>query len=345
MRDKILFAALAGGLLAVLGACGSNNSNDSAEPTSSSSGSSSGSGSGSSSGASSSSSSGSSSSGAASGRVFSGAAAPATLTLPTGSQGFVRTVDGRQVLYVVPDPAPTTFGPLMIMLDYLGGNPSFMADLVLAGAHAAQGEILAFPAHEGVTWNNGVYTSQVFSDPQSDIVFLSDVIADATTNLPVDAARISMTGFSEGGFMANLFACDKPGLINGYGMVGASQLTTTSCESGTPLKMIQFAGTNDKQVPYNGFGTVMAAPASLSIWETIDGCTGAETATTLPVLVDDGTSVVEHRIPGCGTILYQIVNGGHDWPDGKVTPSTTLLGTTTQNIDATKTQWDFFTGS
>ena len=341
MRDKILFAALAGGMLAVLGACGSNNSNDSAESTSSSSGSSGGSGSGSSS----SGSSGSSSSGAASGRVFSGAAAPVTLTLPAGSQGFVRTVDGRQVLYVVPDPAPTDFGPLMIMLDYLGGNPSFMADLVLAGEHAAQGEILAFPAHQGLTWNNGVLTSQVFSDPQSDIVFLTDVIGGATTNLPVDAARISMTGFSEGGFMANLFACDKPGLISGYGMVGASQLTTTSCESGTPLKMIQFAGTDDKQAPYNGFGTVTAAPASLAIWETIDGCTGAETATTLPVLVNDGTSVVEHRIPGCNAILYQIVNGGHDWPDGKVTPSTILLGTTTQNIDATLTQWQFFTGS
>ena len=338
MRDKILFAALAGGLLALLGACGSNDSGDSTTGGSSSS---SGTGIGSSSsGGSSSSSSGSS----ADGRAFSGAAPPSTLTLPAGSQGFVRTVDGRQVLYVIPDPAPTTAGPLMIMLDYLGGNPAFMANLVLAGPHAARGAILAFPAHSGLSWNNGVYSAGVSSDPQSDVVFLGDVIADAVTSLPVDAARISMTGFSEGGFMANLFACDKPALINGYGMVGASQLKTTSCESGTPLKMMMFAGTNDKQSPYDGFGAVEPAPTSLAIWETIDGCTGNEVATTLPVPVNDGTSVIQHQIPGCNAILYQIVNGGHDWPDGEVTPSTILLGTTTQNIDATQTQWEFFTG-
>ena len=328
MRDKILFTALAGGVLALLSACGSGDSGQSSA-TGTVSGSSSSSSSGGSTGV----------------RAFSGNAAPATLTLPAGSQGFIRTVDGRQVLYVVPDPAPTTAGPLMIMLDYLGGNPAFMANLVLAGPHAAKGEILAFPAHEGASWNNGVYAAQVFANPQTDVVFLSDVIADATTNLPVDPSRISMTGFSEGGFMADLFACDKPGLINGFGMVGASQVSTTSCESGTPLKMIMFAGTNDKLVPYDGFGTVDSAAKSLSTWETIDGCSGSETATALPVLVNDGTSVVQHQIPGCNAILYQIVNGGHNWPDGEVTPSTTLLGTTTQNIDATQTQWEFFTGS
>jgi len=331
MQKKILSAALAGGLLVVLSACGSGSSGSASDPSSPSS----------SSGASSS----GSSSGSTSGRVFSGSAPPSTLTLPAGSQGFVRTVDGRQVLYVVPDPAPTTPGPLMIMLDYLAGNPTFMADLVLAGQHAAQGEVLAFPAHQGLTWNNGVYAAEIFSNPQTDVVFLTDVINDATTNLPVDAGKISMTGFSEGGFMADLFACDQPGLLVGFGMVGASQVSTTTCESGAPLKMIQFSGTKDKEVPYGGFATVDSAATAVSIWETIDGCSGTEVDTTLPVVVNDGTSVVQHQIPGCNAVLYQIVNGGHDWPDGEVTPSTTLLGTTTQNIDATQVQWEFFTGS
>jgi len=329
MRNKIVLAAFAGGLFALLGGCGSGGTGSASASTSSSSGSS----------------SSSSSSGGASGRTFSGSAPSSELTLPAGSQGFVRTVDGRSVLYVVPDPAPTTPQPLMIMLDYLGGNPTFMADLVLAGAHAAKGEVLAFPAHEGLTWNNGVYAAEIFSNPQTDVVFLSDVITDATTNLPVDPSMISMTGFSEGGFMANLFACDQPALLNGYGMVGAAQVSTTTCETGTPLKMMMFSGTDDNEVPYGGFGTVYAAEKTASIWETIDGCSGNEASTDLPVVVSDGTSVVQHQIPGCNVILYQIVGGGHDWPDGEVTPSTTLLGTTTQNIDATQTQWDYFTGS
>lgn len=333
MRKRTLLAALAGGLLVLLGGCGSDGQGQAAA-TGTTTGGSSSSGAG-----------GSSSGSVTDSRTFSGSAPPSTLTLPTGSRGFIRTVDGRQVLYVVPDPAPATASPLMIMLDYLGGNPTFMADLVLAGPHAAKGAVLAFPAHEGASWNNGVYAGQVFTNPQSDVVFLSDVIADAGTNLPVDPSRISMTGFSEGGFMANLFACDKPGLINGFGMIGASQLSITACESGTPLKMIMFAGTDDKESPYDGFGTVESAAKALQTWESIDGCSGSEVGTALPILVNDGTSVVRHQIPSCNAILYQIVNGGHDWPDGEVTPSTTLLGTTTQNIDATQVQWDFFTGS
>jgi polyhydroxybutyrate depolymerase len=320
VQSKTISALLAGGLIAALTACGSGSqgpSSDSAAPSRDDS----------------------------PARAFSGAAPSSDLHLSAGSQGFVRTVDGRQVLYVVPDPAPTTPGPLMIVLDYLGGNPTFMADLILAGAHAAQGEVLAFPAHQGATWNNGVYGAEVFSDPQSDVTFLGDVIADATTSLPVDGTRISMTGYSEGGFMANLFACDKPELLNGFGMVAAAQISKTACESTTPLKMMLFAGTDDKDVPYNGFGTVDSAPATLSIWQTINGCSGTQVAITLPVVVDDGTSVIQHQIPGCNAILYEIVNGGHDWPDAEVTPSTTVEGKTTQNIDATQAQWNFFTGS
>jgi len=52
--------------------------------------------------------------------------------------------------------------------------------------------------------------------------------------------------------------------------------------------------------------------------------------------------VIQHQIPGCNAILYEIVNGGHNWPGSEVTASTLLLGTTSQNIDATQTQWDFF---
>ena len=245
---------------------------------------------------------------------------------------------------MVPDPAPTTAGPLMIVLDYLAGNPTFMADLILAGAHAAEGEVLAFPAHQGVTWDNGVYGGFLVSNPQTDVVFLTDVITDATANLPVDATKISMTGYSEGGFMAELFACDKPMLLTGFGMVAAAQLTTTTCESGTPLKMMLFSGTDDFEVPYNGFGEVVSAPATLSIWEGIDGCGGTLAATNLPVVVSDGTSVVRQQIPGCNAILYEIVNGGHDWPGAEVTPSTALLGTNSQNIDATQAQWKYFTG-
>ncbi|MDR3418265.1 MAG: hypothetical protein P4L83_18990 [Nevskia sp.] len=274
-------------------------------------------------------------------RTFHGSVPPDNLRLSTGAKGFVRTVDGRQVVYVVPDPAPSPSMPLMIVLDYLGGNPTFMADLIEAGKHAAAGEVLAFPAHESGSWNNGLPSN---TNTKVDIDFLTDVIDDATANLPVDGSRIFMTGYSEGGFMANLFACTRPDLLAGFGMVGAEQLQPTVCETGTSLKMMSFHGTSDVYVPYNGLGEVESAPATLGIWEKINGCSGQEAATTLPTVVKDGTSVIQHQIPGCNAILYEIVNGGHDWPGAEVTPATLLDGRTSGNIDATSTQWNYFAG-
>lgn len=319
----------------LLAACGSSSSSSSGSSSNSSD-------SGDAGGSSSSSSSGSSSSGSSSSSsAWTGSAAPSDLNLVTGAQAFVRTVDSRQVLYVIPDPAPAGPAPLMIVLDYLGGNPAFMANLIYAAEHAAKGEQFAFPAQSGLSWNDGFVWN---GDPSTDIDFLDDVITDAET-MPVDPARVSMTGFSEGGFMANLYACTKPGMISGYGMVGASQLTTTSCETGTPLKMIDISGTDDHEAPYDGYGSVEPALTDLSYWDSVDGCTGAIVDTDLPTTVDDGTSIVTHQIPGCNSILYEVVGGGHDWPGGEVTPSTTLLGTTSQNLDATEVQWEFLSGS
>jgi polyhydroxybutyrate depolymerase len=326
-----LITASAFGLL--LAACGSSSGTD---PSSTADASSSSSGSSAASGSSSSGNADNNPSG-----VWAGTAAPANLKLVAGTQAFVRTVDNRRVLYVIPDPAPTEPAPLMIVLDYLGGNPSFMANLIYAAEHAAKGEQFAFPAQSGLTWNDGFVWN---GNPQVDIDFLADVIADAV-KMPVDPKRISMTGYSEGGFMANLFACTKPTLISGYGMVGASQLTTTSCESGTSLKMIDISGTDDHEAPYNGFGSVEPALTDLTIWDGIDGCTGSIVDTNLPTTVNDGTSVISHQIPGCNAILYEIVGGGHDWPGAEVTSSTALLGKTSGNLDATEVQWEFLSGT
>ena len=298
-------------------------------------------GAGDSSGSNNSGSGGGSSGGSGSSASWSGSAAPSNLKLVEGTQAFVRTVDGRRVLYVIPDPAPAKPAPLMIVLDYLGGNPSFMANLIYAAEHAAKGEQFAFPEPSGASWNDGFVWN---GDPTVDINFLDDVIADAV-KMPVDPKRISMTGYSEGGFMANLYACTKPGMISGYGMVGASQLSTTNCETGTALKMIDISGTNDHEAPYDGFGSVEPAMTDLSYWDSVDGCTGTIVDTDLPPTVDDGTTVTKHQVPGCNSIVYEIVGGGHQWPGANPAVSSKLLGATSGNLDATEVQWEFLSGA
>lgn len=84
------------------------------------------------------------------------------------------------------------------------------------------------------------------------------------------------------------------------------------------------------------------AETTLSQWEKAEACGGAESITTLPSLVSDGTSVIEHQMPGYAAILYEIVNDGHAWPGAEVTPTTIVDGVTSQNIAATRAQWDYF---
>ena len=63
--------------------------------------------------------------------------------------------------------------------------------------------------------------------------------------------------------------------------------------------------------------------------------------TTLPTLVNDGTTVQLTDYTGCTAgndlRLYTVDNGGHAWPNGL----TQSVGKTTQNLDATGIIWSF----
>ncbi|NTV38023.1 MAG: hypothetical protein HGA82_02380 [Anaerolineales bacterium] len=49
------------------------------------------------------------------------------------------------------------------------------------------------------------------------------------------------------------------------------------------------------------------------------------------------------RYSGCAAdvVFYTITGGGHTWPGGEPIPER-IAGTTTEDIDATLTLWDFF---
>ena len=261
--------------------------------------------------------------------------------VPPGAKSFTRKVDGRRVVYVTPDVDSATPTPLLLVLNYKGGNPGTMANLAYAGEHAAKGEYFAFPESSGWAWNNG---EQLNGNPQRDLRFLADVIADAVANANVDPARIAISGYSSGGFMANLFACERPDLVIGLGMVAAAQLKSDDaiCQPRSNFKAVFFNGTSDDVVRYNGTYHVHSAPETLALWEGYLGCSGPEHQSQLPVQVKDRTSVAMTQISGCPAQLYTINKGGHTWPGGMDSPLS--LSRTTQNIDATETLWQAFFG-
>jgi len=83
----------------------------------------------------------------------------------------------------------------------------------------------------------------------------------------------------------------------------------------------------------------------------LNGCSASVTATTLPTIVRDGTSVDKRTYGGCranaDVVWYEIQGGGHRWPPHHADGITERLaeqklGKSSQNIYTSELIWQFF---
>jgi polyhydroxybutyrate depolymerase len=271
----------------------------------------------------------------------------------TGTSSFSKTIHyggfDRQVLYIKPV-SQSGSAPALVMLPYQGGSPSSMAEFTRASRLAADyGAWVILPADAIGKWNDdpGNPVNNV-----DDVGFLATVIADAAASYPVDPSRIYMTGYSNSGFMAERFACERADLIAGIAPVATTERYTEQsvCKPSRPVPAAFFNGTNDLIVPYNGMpALLLSAPATFSQWESYNGCGSRSVAnTSFAPQVNDGTSVQLAAVGGCSgnsrVSLYTIEGGGHTWPGNQSGLVDELyLGTTSHNLDATIAMWQFLT--
>jgi polyhydroxybutyrate depolymerase len=179
------------------------------------------------------------------------------------------------------------------------------------------------------------------SDPKvNDVLFVSDLITKVQGQLCVDAQRIFATGISNGGGMTNLLACAMAGRIAAFAPVsGAFYPIPGGCQPSRPAPMMEFHGTSDPLVFYNGRPLVQLPPIPtwLQGWATLDGCTSG------PTTFFQQADVTGEQWSGCksnsAVIHYRIQGGGHTWPGAIPVP---VLGATTHTINATMLMWQFF---
>jgi len=179
-----------------------------------------------------------------------------------------------------------------------------------------------------------------------DVVFISELIDLLQKSYNIDPGAIYANGLSNGGGMAFALSCTLPHRIAAFGAVGAAiTLPLDWCPDNRPAPLIAFHGTADRFTPYHG-GKVWIAPnpfPSIPEWTA----RWAERNKCAPVPVDTTiASDVERReycdcANAAGVVLYTIEGGGHTWPGGPPFPEW-LLGKTTQNVDATREMWAFF---
>jgi polyhydroxybutyrate depolymerase len=235
--------------------------------------------------------------------------------------------------------------PLVIALHGWLGTPEQMARMSgLSAAAASRGFAVVYPEGDWRSW--GVDASS--QRGAADTAFLADVVADVAARIPIDPARISAVGFSNGGFMAQALACSGRVRLAGVAVV-ASALTASaaaSCRPGVAVPFLLIEGTDDPVVPINGTATsagrILPANETLAFWATRNRCNGFDLAGAGSR--DPGVTILRatgRQCRGGDTEGWFVQGAGHGWPGSDTGYPELLVGRRTSAIDATSVVVDF----
>jgi polyhydroxybutyrate depolymerase len=234
--------------------------------------------------------------------------------------------------------------PLPLVLNFHGYSSSAFEQTFLTGFSQkadAESFIVLYPEGSGSPpgFDAGLCCGSAARDKVDDMGFTRAILAEATSRLCVDNKRVFVTGFSNGGFMSHRIACELADVVAAVAPVsGVLPVPADSCRPARPIPVLDFHGTADGTVAYDGntqYGWP-SAPDTFTGWAMRDQCRDATPAQTYH---QDDVACATYSQCGGGAVvtLCTITGGGHAWP-GSAVP---LTGTT-QNINATDTIWSFF---
>ena len=279
------------------------------------------------------------------------------------------TVDGtiRRAVVHVPSGATGT-EPLPVVLSFHGageiaGNRQFDDFTVLGDQH---GFVSVYP--QGLFGDSGTVVGVTGWDVEATAVdepaFVAALLDGLGARVCIDESRVYAAGFSNGGAMALLLACELPDRVAAVASVAGAVLEPGCSGDTPPVPTIAFHGLDDTVVPYAGSASpeggfppvleVMAARAA------VNGCTGEPTVETVKPTVE------RRSWNGCTApvVLYTLDDHGHAWPGHRLPVSQENLAShinplllspgetadelaanlllTNFNIDASELIWEFF---
>ena len=189
------------------------------------------------------------------------------------------TVDGLERSYIahVPEGAaasvPETL-PVLVVLHGAGGNgPKAEMATGLSGFARADNFIVAYPngtqaaqIEEQLAWNADGCCGAPHIDEVDDVEFISRMLDDIAERNAIDASRIYLAGFSNGGMMSYRLSCELGDRIAGIAVVGGA-FNVSSCDSDAPADVLIVHGTGDLTVPYRGGPTNERSAARFGQWD------------------------------------------------------------------------------
>jgi polyhydroxybutyrate depolymerase len=280
------------------------------------------------------------------------AAAPFSCSGKAGAKGDMTisiTSNGtaRSAILHVPSSYDATAGT-MLVLNFHGFGSNASQQVLLTNMSAAsdtENFIVVYPDGIGAGWDAGDCCNDLQAGPVDDLQFVKDLLKKLQTDYCIDPKRIYATGMSNGGFMTHYLACEMADVIAAAAPVaGVLGIPQDQCKPARPIPILDFHGTADPVVPYNGGSPsfypakqFLSAPVTMNNWRLRDDCFNAPKTTYAQ---GDATCI---RYDGCNAnvdvTFCTIDGGGHTWPGGLPVPT---LGKTSTDIDATKTMLEFF---
>ncbi len=237
----------------------------------------------------------------------------------------------RSFLLHVP-PARVTATPpsgegraLLVALHGSGGDGDAMRALThLDAAADREGFVVAYPnGYRGTlgssesTWNAGSCCGAAAKDRVDDVGFIVSIIETVSARVKVDARRVYVLGFSDGGRMAYRVACTASDRIAAFAVVAGS-LVLPGCAPSAPVPLIAFHGTSDPSVSYSerpetSLPQTIDIPVSpsVAVWATGQKCTSS-------IRSNAGSHVTSHAFTDCrlgDVVFYSMEGGKHVWPE------------------------------
>lgn len=236
-----------------------------------------------------------------------------------GSAETPCSVDGGTYHMMMPDAAPKG---IVMHLHGGGGTGRGQMNSGLARAAVERGYLFVAPngEHPENRWTKDwSVRADNMSFSRDDIDFLTDILADARTQLGVADGPVLLAGFSRGGSMVWNMACYKPDFADAYAPLAGAFWDTLPTDCAAPVKLFHTHGWNDRTVPLEGRsfadGAVVQGDvfASLFLLRATNGCEARQPARNSY----DGDRWFRHWTDcDAGQIDLMLHPGGHGAPEG-----------------------------
>ncbi|MGD0835568.1 MAG: PHB depolymerase family esterase, partial [Polyangia bacterium] len=252
---------------------------------------------------------------------------PAVAAKPTDGQKTVMVDGTTSRTYYLHVPAAyngTKPAPLLLDFHGLGGTgQGEEQSSPYPPVIDPDGVVSAYPdgssGSQGTGWNLGPCCTST-----DDVAFARALVQDVEKQACIDPTRVYAVGYSLGGGMVHVLACQAADVFAAASPAAADleKDNVATCKPARPITLVDFRGTADPDVPYAG-GTIaslvnIGAVATFQDWAQFDQCTGSPSASD-----SNGCSTYSSCAAGVQVTLCTKQGGGHD--PGNATVSWPIL--------------------